>query len=329
MRVKDRLGPNSIGVWELLESTVPNPPSQTDVHNLPLSISDNFYFVASRARLNTKGQSYDMIHHDIPYLQDQILKPLIEWAREKGITYMLVDCQAGYAISSAAAAEIADMAIVVTEADAISSDAADNLLIQLGSILPGERRYLVNKVDVRDADTYRQMRNVFQTLNRLPPLPFDFAVRNAFGARQIPLDLSKPSPFLFALFETIKYMFTELFETIQSYKTTHVDSLFEEYDKKLDELLMEKRTVEDELAGIKSRDVRMRYRAAQVGIMSASVLLVMVSLMYSFRRFAPEIIFVGFLESTFCIAPDCLDTELSVFMQRLRMQGVAGEPGLG
>jgi len=29
-----------------------------------------------------------------------------------------------------------------------------------------------------------------------------------------------------------------------------------------------------------------------------------------------------------CIAPDCLDTELSVFMQRLRMQGVAGELGL-
>ena len=31
---------------------------------------------------------------------------------------------------------------------------------------------------------------------------------------------------------------------------------------------------------------------------------------------------------TYCLAPDCLDTELSVFMQRLRMQGVAGEPGL-
>jgi hypothetical protein len=29
-----------------------------------------------------------------------------------------------------------------------------------------------------------------------------------------------------------------------------------------------------------------------------------------------------------CLAPDFLDTELSVFMQRLRAQGVAGEPGL-
>ena len=29
-----------------------------------------------------------------------------------------------------------------------------------------------------------------------------------------------------------------------------------------------------------------------------------------------------------CLAPDCLDTELSVFMQRLRVQGVGGEPEL-
>src|SRR5260370_24378776 len=29
-----------------------------------------------------------------------------------------------------------------------------------------------------------------------------------------------------------------------------------------------------------------------------------------------------------CLAPDFLDSELSVFMQRLRAQGVAGAPGL-
>ena len=30
-----------------------------------------------------------------------------------------------------------------------------------------------------------------------------------------------------------------------------------------------------------------------------------------------------------CLAPDFLDSELSVFMQRLRAQGAAGGPGLG
>ena len=29
----------------------------------------------------------------------------------------------------------------------------------------------------------------------------------------------------------------------------------------------------------------------------------------------------------YCIGPDCLDSELSVFMPQLRAQGVAGEPG--
>ena len=32
--------------------------------------------------------------------------------------------------------------------------------------------------------------------------------------------------------------------------------------------------------------------------------------------------------STGCLAPDFLDTELSVFMQRLQVQEAAGEPGL-
>ena len=35
-----------------------------------------------------------------------------------------------------------------------------------------------------------------------------------------------------------------------------------------------------------------------------------------------------FMEDTGeCLAPGFLDSELSVFMQRLRAQGVAGEPG--
>ena len=33
-------------------------------------------------------------------------------------------------------------------------------------------------------------------------------------------------------------------------------------------------------------------------------------------------------KKSFCFAPEFLDTELSVFMQRLRVQGAAGAPGL-
>ena len=115
-----------------------------------------------------------MFNQSVSMFKQNILQPLVKWAAEHKLPYVLIDCQAGYTVTSQAACEISDKAIIVTEADSISSDAADNLLIQLGDSLPRDRRYLVNKIDVRDADTYRQMRNVFQTLNRLPPLPFDF-----------------------------------------------------------------------------------------------------------------------------------------------------------
>lgn len=249
----------SKGIWESLRKKDSDTESSSQMPDTVITISNDFDFVPSRTNLNTKGESYDSFSFDREYLEKQILSPLVNYATQKGFHYVLIDCQAGYSISATAAVEGADMAIIVTEADSISSDASDNLLIQLGSSLPDERRYLVNKIDVRDADTYRNMRNVFQSLNRPPPLPFDFNVRNAFGARQIPIDLNNPSPLLFALFETLKYMFTEIFEDIDSYKRKHVDSLFEEYDQKLQGLLEGKKKIEEEQVAIKTRGLRLRY----------------------------------------------------------------------
>jgi len=249
----------SEGIWEVLADSSIDTKTSVQLNDIPIIISKDFYFVASRVKLNIKGESYDSVTYNKETLKKDILIPLIDWSTEKGVYYVLIDCQAGYSISSAAAAEVADTSIIVTEADSISSDAADNLLIQLGTSLPSEKRYLVNKIDIRDAETYRNMRNVFQSLNRLPPLPFDFAVRNAFGARQIPIDINNPSPLLFALFETIKYIFTEIFDEIESYKAKHVDFLFEKYDEKLQHLMEEKEMYEREYAEIKTQNIRLQY----------------------------------------------------------------------
>ena len=85
--------------------------------------------------MNKKGESYDSVPYEKEVLKQKILLPLLSWAGEHQFAYVMIDCQAGFAISSAAVAEISDMAILVTEADAISSDAADNLMIQMGSSL--------------------------------------------------------------------------------------------------------------------------------------------------------------------------------------------------
>lgn len=240
---KSQFPRTSKGIWEYLAAE--DEPFNLIVE-LPIQVADNLLFVASRTNLNKKGLSYDTVMYDNEWLQKHVLKPLYDYAIAENIVYVLIDCQAGYAISSAAAAEVSERAIVVTEADAISSDAAENLLIQMGQSLPDERRYLVNKIDVRDAETYRNMRHVFQAMNRLPPLPFDFYVRNAFGARQIPVDINKPSPLLFALFETLRYAFPEINDVLDTYKEKHIKGLFSDYDSKLQDLLNRKEEYERE-----------------------------------------------------------------------------------
>jgi cellulose biosynthesis protein BcsQ len=286
---KGRFEQTSKGIWEMLSKNNSHTESSNRMNDSVVTISENFYFVPSRTKLNVRSESYDTISYDSEYLKEQVLNPLLDYATQKGAHYILIDCQAGFSISSIAAAESADRAIIVTEADAISNDAADNLLIQFGSSLPDERRYLVNKIDVRDADTYRTMRNVFQSLNRLPPLPFDFDVRNAFGARQIPINLKTPSPFLFALFETVKYMFPEIFEDIAYYKKEHVDSLFEEYDHKLKSLTDEKRVLDEEQASIKTRNHRLRSGYIQKGLIFLSVLFGIAFVLTIFALFDPWI----------------------------------------
>jgi len=265
-------GPWSTGFWELLSLLrTGEEPLLDDARRSITQVAPNFYFFASRVGLSRKGEPYEAIRIDSGMLRERVLKPLLVWAANiGGIEYVLIDSQAGYVVPAQAAAEAADTAIIVTEADAISSDAADNLLIQLGSSLPAERRYLVNKIDVRDAETYRTMRDVFQTLNRLPPLPFDFSVRNAFGARQIPVSLDRPSPFLFALFETLKYAFTERFEEIAAYQSVHVDSLFKDYQERMEKLVEEKHQLEQDRIDLTTSRLVRRYRLAQVALTMAA-----------------------------------------------------------
>lgn len=252
---RDHFTRESAGLWDLIAPSTKRALGQME---LPIRINENFWFVPSRVEMNRKGESYDSIPYQKDALKQQALEPLLSWARQHGFSYAFIDCQAGFAISSVAAAEMSDMAILVTEADAISSDAADNLLIQMGTSLPENRRYLVNKIDIRDAQTYRNMSNVFQSLNRLPPLPFDFSVRAAFGGRRIPIDLQKPSSLLFALFETVKAAFPELFSVVEEYSKKNVNQLFQEYDQEMQDLVLKRRTLEEEQAYVKTHALRQR-----------------------------------------------------------------------
>lgn len=252
------------GVWESLSEAYSKKTSEQSSLPNSIQVAEGFKFVPSRVSLGEKGPSYDAVPYEKDFLKLHILTPIIATATSDGSDFILIDCQAGFAVTSAAASELGDQAIIVTEADSISSDAADNLLIQMGASLPRERRYLVNKIDVRDAETYRQMRNVFQTLNRLPPLPFDFGVRNAFGSRQIPVDVEKPNALLFALFETVKAAFPEIHKEIEAFKEQRVDALFDKYDAELNSLLEAKRDLEINLNEVRAAEYNYRRWLANI-----------------------------------------------------------------
>ena len=211
--------------------------------DLARPVRAGFLFVPSRV-------TYDRALNatDISRLRNLFEEGLSEVVlAQLGVDYVLIDCGAGYSPAAEIAASLSDTALLVTEPDAISNDTAETLLIQLGNVLPKQRRYLVNKIDIRDAETYAQLRDVFTSMNRLPPLPFDFAVREAFGSRHIPLDVDRPSALLFALLETSRVLFPEVADRFETYRETHTNQLFAEYNRQVEEAIAEKRTLEEEL----------------------------------------------------------------------------------
>ena len=215
------------------------------LERLIVPLSQNFDFIPARSDFGKPFSGGPEVSNK-EFLVKVILKPLI---KKLGYSYdyILIDNQAGYTNTSAAAASIADKAIVVSESDQISSDAVDNLIALLGSDMPRFRRYLINKVEIKEAGDYRAKVKAFKDMNRLPPLPFDFSVRNAFGEREIPIDLEVPTSFLMALFATVKEILPEKKELLDKYETEKVTSLFDTYQRKLDDLLERRNNIREQL----------------------------------------------------------------------------------
>jgi cellulose biosynthesis protein BcsQ len=265
------------GIWELLTETQGDWRSIGAQYNdLPIRIDEKFYFVASRLNLRQRGLPYEKLPQTQDSLRKGILDPLInEWVSKNRIRYILIDCQAGYSLSTIAGYDIADLLIIVTEPDSISNRAAENLLNQLGfnsqvsgsSLSEREWHYLINKLDIRESEMYSQIEEmvdeIYKSFNRLPPLPSSNQVRNAFGKNQPPIDLEKPDPFLFSLVKTMKYIFTEIEEAIETYEANNLTPLYEEYDQKLEMIQQEKKALESDKFNIQKKEIIFHNKSMQ------------------------------------------------------------------
>ncbi len=204
---------------------------------LPMSVTDNLWFMPSKADLDTMHPSIDPFTSRTKHGRFRhIFELLVSYAGSQlDVQFILLDCQAGVTPTVEFAVQRSEKTLVVLEPDNISSDAADALRAQLRKKLPRFERYLLNKVDVEEAETYKRLSRTLQGLNHLPPLPFDRYVRDSFGRREVPVSLEEPSTFLFALVRTMRAMLPEIQEELESFEEKKINILLSKYEAQLRE----------------------------------------------------------------------------------------------
>jgi len=251
-----------IGIYELINKQgFDLNKISIDVDSISLKIKEGLYFIPSRVNFSKKLPLRDSIDIKEEALKSFLLS-LIE-LYEKDYDFIIIDNQAGSNLTSKVSASASNKVIIVSELDPISSDAVDTLLIQIGEVFPQYRRHLINKLHVRESEDYKNLSVLFQSMNRLPPLPFDFEVRSAFASRHIPIDANKPTVFLIALFNTIKSFLPEHRSQIDKYGEK-ILSRFNQYQDKMNSLLDRKKELEEEIEFLRKKREKRKLRVIMI-----------------------------------------------------------------
>lgn len=238
--------------WRLDSNSLPSK-----VDNMCVEIREGLYFIPSRVNFSKKLPLRDSVFLEEEDLKS-FLRSLIE-LYEKHYDFIIIDNQAGSNLTAKVSASVSEKVIIVSELDPISSDAVETLLIQIGEAFPEYRRHLINKLDIRESEDYKKLSTLFQSMNRLPPLPFDFDVRSAFASRQIPIDVNKPTTFLIALFNTVKSFLPEYRNQIDKYGEK-ILSKFNQYQDRVDSLLDRKRELQEKIEIFRRKGERAKLR---------------------------------------------------------------------
>lgn len=222
-----------------------------------LIIREGLNFIPSRVNFSKKLPLRESIDVEEKDLKSFLLSLINRW--EENFDFVIIDTQAGSNLSSKVSASLSNKVIIVSELDPISSDAVDTLLIQIGEVFPEYRRHLINKLDIRESEDYKDLSVLFQSMNRLPPLPFDFEVRSAFASRKIPIDVNKPTTFLIALFNTVKAFLPEYRNQVDKYGKK-ILSKFNQYQDRVNSLLNRKKESEVEIEFLRRKKEKRKLR---------------------------------------------------------------------
>lgn len=162
-----------------------------------------FDFLASKVKISAKYRNFVESH-----LMDLkgLLSRVVEYCRTAGYDFVFIDCQAGPEVTSFYAASLSDEVIIVSEPDPVSMGAVENLNYELISELGGDiqKHFLLNKFSIEEAEDYAKLKQYLHYWKHLPPIPFNFEVRQAFAELRVPLSVDKPGSFFKSISQVVE-----------------------------------------------------------------------------------------------------------------------------
>ena len=204
-------------------------------------IKINLDFIPARVNFRKKIDLYESTTQNVECLKFIVSSIINSFGSHYDI--IIFDNQAGSNLAASISSKMSDKVVIISEFDPISSDAVDTLISQIGENFSGHQRHLINKLYINESNQYKDFNILFQSFNRLPPLPFDFGVRAAFSSREVPINVENPTPFLIAIFNTTKALFPEYRDEFLKYQAK-IDSAYKIYQDKLDQLLKKKTAIQ-------------------------------------------------------------------------------------
>lgn len=172
---------------------------------------DKFHFIASKTVFKKDHWNSDTVRSNVDIIVEQLQKLYLKY------DYVLFDCQAGVNELTASALSESDRAVIVTEADSISTKAIQNLRLQFHEVLPDFTKGLINKLFLRESTTSSTIISLLKGLDFLPPIPFDMDIRESFARSIIPLSFSKKNSYLDAINRIVEEIFPELNNNISEF----------------------------------------------------------------------------------------------------------------
>ncbi len=150
---------NITGIYELMnEHNFELDEVSINVNTISLEIKEGLSFIPSRINFAKKLPLRD----SIGFKEDPLasfLRSLLE-LHKKDYNFIIIDNQAGSNLTAKVSARVSDKVIIVTEFDPISSDAFKTLLIQIGDAFPEYFIHLINKMDVRESEDYKNYKAI-------------------------------------------------------------------------------------------------------------------------------------------------------------------------